>query len=198
MIDWRILFCLALLGLLLAGYMARFGHAHWLVDLSCICAALFVRYPELALLACAILIAVRQSNWIAGALAESLPDWLGRVLLPGAYNMSTPAVEEVPDVDSPEPAISGLTLPLENVEIPQPVAEKAYESFYLGETTALARLVAAGKIGLTEAVQIGGAAKSGKKYQQRSADVRAAVTGLTERFPQQTEEQRQQRAALKM
>lgn len=198
MIDWRVAAVVSLLGLLLGGYMVRSNHARYVADLIGACAAIYSHYPQLAILACALFCVVRHSRWIAEGLCVGLPEWLGRVLLPGAYTMSTASAEDVPDVDSPEPPISRLDQPVGKGEIPQPVAEKRDESFYLGEIAALARLVAAGAIGLTEATQIGGQAKSGKKYQARSADIKAEVERLTNHYPQQTTEQRQQRAALKM
>lgn len=197
MIDWRAAAVCSLLGLLLAGYMVRSNHARYVADLCGVCAAVFSQRPQLAIIACAIAAVVRHSGLFAGALAMGLPDWLGRVLLPGAYDMSSNRGKWVPALESTEPP-SDPNQGVENTEIPQPVAEKPDENFYFGEIAALARLVAAGAIGLTEATKIGGQAKSGKKYQKRSDDIKAEVKRLANRYPNQTEEQREQRAALKM
>jgi hypothetical protein len=79
----------------------------------------------------------------------------------------------------------------EPTETPQRIAEIRAESFTLGETQALARLVAEKKIGLTDAVRIGADAKSGEKYQKRSRDIKAAVERLREpEFPALAAQQR--------
>src|SRR5262245_40604517 len=76
------------------------------------------------------------------------------------------------DVDAPVLAAETNT---ETAETSPPATETLVESFYLGETTALARLVAAGAVGLTVAIKIGADAKSGEKYQKRSRDIKAMV-----------------------
>lgn len=86
----------------------------------------------------------------------------------------------------------------ETAETPQRVGEIQRESFTLGETTALARLVASGKLGLTDAVKIGADAKSGEKYQRRTRDIKAAVESMTEKYPQRTPEQEALRKQLKL
>jgi hypothetical protein len=79
----------------------------------------------------------------------------------------------------------------ETNETSQRVAEKRAELICFGETEALARLIVAEKIGLTDAVKIGAAAKSGEKYQKRSQDIKAAVERLKEpEFPALAAQQR--------
>jgi len=84
----------------------------------------------------------------------------------------------------------------ETAETPQRVGEIHAESFTLGETTTLARLIVAGKLGLTDAVKIGADAKSGEKYQKRSREIKAAVDQLQEKYPGRTSEQEQTRKEL--
>lgn len=86
----------------------------------------------------------------------------------------------------------------ETDEIPQRVGEIHAESFTLGETTALARLVAAGKLGLTDAVKTGADAKSGEKYQRRSRDIKVMVDRLQQKYPHITPEQEALRKQLKL
>jgi hypothetical protein len=77
----------------------------------------------------------------------------------------------------------------ETTETPQRVAEIRVESFTLGETTALARLVASGKLGLTDAVRIGADARSGERYQKRSREIKSVVEKLRDKYPQRTPDQ---------
>lgn len=92
--------------------------------------------------------------------------------------------------------IYAAKLNAETTETPQRVAENSGETFTFAETQALARLVAAGKLGLTDAVKIGADAKSGEKYQKRSQEIKAAVAQLQEKYPRQTPEQTQLRKEL--
>lgn len=87
--------------------------------------------------------------------------------------------ENAPETIANEPLLPDETN-YEIDETPQRVAEIRAESFTLGETTALARLVVAGKLGLTDAVKIGADAKSGEKYQRRSREIKAEVERLKE------------------
>lgn len=196
MIDWRTLVVISVLGLLLAGYMARNGHARYVADLVVVCGAFFTRHPQLAIVGCAILIIVRHSGLVAGALATGMPDWLSVILLPGAHNMSSCSAAHKPLLESRESAISEQIDTAESSETERPIAENEAESFYFGETAAIARLVAAGVLGLTEGVKIGGAAKSGNKYQKRTKAVQAEVDRLTNRYPNRTQEQEAKRSIL--
>lgn len=84
----------------------------------------------------------------------------------------------------------------ESGETPQWVAETRAESFTLGETEALARLVVSGKLGLTDAIKIGADAKSGEKYQRRSREIKARAEAMKDKYPQTTPEQKKAREAL--
>lgn len=84
----------------------------------------------------------------------------------------------------------------ETDETPEFDAETEAALICLGETQALARLIAEGKLGLTDAVKIGAGAKSGEKYQRRSREIKAEVERLTNKYPLQTSEQKQNREAL--
>lgn len=86
----------------------------------------------------------------------------------------------------------------ETTETPQRVAENTAQTFTFAETQALARLVAAGKLGLTDAVKIGADAKSGEKYQKRSQEIKAAVAQLQEKYRELTPEQEAMRQQLRM
>lgn len=104
------------------------------------------------------------------------------------------------DGDEAEEDENNVFLPAETnseiAETPQRVAEIQAESFTLGETTALARLVVAGKVGLTDAVKFGAEAKSGEKYQRRSREVKAIVDRLQNKYPHGTPEQERLRREL--
>jgi hypothetical protein len=97
------------------------------------------------------------------------------------------SIEHAPEpIESP---VFEAKLNSETAETLRPVAETDTESFTFGATTALARLVAAGKVGLTDAVKIGADAKSGEKYQKRSREIKAAVDRLQTKYPHMTPEQ---------
>lgn len=84
----------------------------------------------------------------------------------------------------------------ESAEIPRSVGEIDPQIFALGETAALARLVAAGKLGLTDAVKIGAGAVSGEKYQKRSREIKAEVERIQHKYPQRTAQQEELRKQL--
>jgi hypothetical protein len=67
----------------------------------------------------------------------------------------------------------------ETAETPHLDAETENELISFGETQALARLIAAGKLGLTEAVKIGADAKSGEKYQKRSREIKEELARIS-------------------
>jgi hypothetical protein len=98
--------------------------------------------------------------------------------------MSRSAARTMAQVSTQNTAVSVAKLTGETAEIPQRVAENSAETFTFGETQALARLVAAGKLGLTDAVKIGADAKSGEKYQKRSQEIKAAVARLQQKYPE--------------
>jgi cell division protein FtsB len=95
-----------------------------------------------------------------------------------------------------EPPFSAGETNAETAETPHLNAETVAETFTLGEIEALARLVAAGKLGLTEAVKIGADAKSGERYQQRSRAIKARVEDLRDKYPQRTSDQETKRREL--
>lgn len=198
MIDWRTIAYVALLGLLSAGYMARAGHMRYFADLLGLCAAIYTERPQLALLACALLAISRHNNWVAGGLAAGLPEWLGQLLLPGGYNMSSAEEEQSAQVNAASSLVLPSDQPVEIAEISQPVAENSTEMFSCGEIAAAARLVAAGAVKLTEAVKIGLAAKSGDRYSRRTKELQKELKKLLDQYPNRTEQQEQLRQSLKM
>lgn len=166
-------------------YALRHSHTHYLPDFFGLALALVAPRPSYAVGAVILLALIRHSG-LAHGLADRVPDWLLVVVLPGARNMSIPA-EEAQELESAyKERILQPETNLEYIEIPQPVAEIAPESITLGETRALARLVLADKIGLTEAVKIGAGAKSGAKYQRRSAELKAEIERQRNRYPAQS------------
>jgi hypothetical protein len=120
-----------------------------------------------------------------------------RVLLgrypPSYYVENDDAAEELM---YQEPPFSAGETNAETAETPHLNAETVAETFTLGEIEALARLVAAGKLGLTEAVKIGADAKSGERYQQRSRAIKARVEDLRDKYPQRTSDQETKRREL--
>lgn len=102
----------------------------------------------------------------------------------------------IDDFDNEKEAISAPETNYEIAETSHPNAETLQETFTLGETEALARLVASGKLGLTDAVKLGADAKSGEKYQRRSREIKARAAELQDKYPQRTPEQDQRRAEL--
>ena len=163
-------------------YALKESHTHYLPDFFGLALATTAPRPSYAIGAVLILAIIRHSP-LAHGLAESVPDWLLIVALPGARNMSIREEESEALELAYETRISEPETNLKYIEIPQPVAENSTESITLGETRALARLVAQERIGLTEAVKIGAGAKSGAKYQKRSREIKAEVERLRDHYP---------------
>lgn len=136
--------------------------------------------------------AMRRSTRAAWNVFTEL---LYRVLIGQPRVMVTSSGDEDEEDDISLPVFAAK-LNSETAEIPRWVGEIHAESFTLGETTALARLVASGELGLTNAVKIGADAKSGEKYQKRSRDVKALAEQMRDRYPQRTPEQEQLRKEL--
>src|SRR6266545_2602660 len=126
----------------------------------------------------------------AAIVSPYVPRWwawaIGRYLT--SSTAGAPGGDDTENDDNP--ALSLAETNSETAETPQRVAEIRAESFTLGETAALARLVAAGKLGLTDAVKIGAEAKSGEKYQRRSREIKAAVEQLQQKYRPLTDDQR--------
>jgi len=163
-------------------YALRDSHLHWMPDLFGLALAFTATRPSYAVGAVVIIALIRHTPLAAG-LASGVPGWLLVVVLPGARDMSI-ADDESSELESAyKGRISGENSTSETDEIPQPVAEKPAKIITLGESEVLARLVLAKKIGLTEAVQIGAAAKSGERYQQNSKLVKAAIDRLADHYP---------------
>lgn len=163
-------------------YALRHSHTHWLPDFFGLAFALVAPRPSYAIGA-VVLIAMIRHTPLARGLAESVPGWLLVVVLPGAVHMSIPA-EDAEELESAyKERISESESNLEYIEIPQPVAENQAERITLAESELLARLVLSGAIGLTEAVQIGAGAKSGKKYQRHSRLVKQAIERQRNHYP---------------
>src|SRR6266540_2569281 len=132
----------------------------------------------------------------AAIVSPHIPRW--RAWVADRYLLSSstgaPAADELEDDD--DRAVSPKETNHEPAETPQRVAEMQAESFTFGETAALARLVAAGKLGLTDAVKIGAGAKSGEKYQKRSREIKAAVAQLQQKYRPLTPDQQALREQL--
>lgn len=77
-----------------------------------------------------------------------------------------------------EMPVSSEKINPETAETSQLDAETRNELITLGETRAIARLVASETIGLTEGVKIGAGAKSGERYQKRTRQIKAEVEKL--------------------
>lgn len=163
-------------------YALKESHTHWLPDFFGLALATIAPRPSYAVGAVILLALIRHSPLSRG-LAESVPGWLLVVVLPGARNMSIPVDQSSALESAYKERISESESDLEYIEIPQPVAENRDELITLGETRALARLIAKERIKLTEAVQIGAGVKSGKKYQERSAQVKAEVERQRNHYP---------------
>jgi hypothetical protein len=163
-------------------YAMRDSHTHYLPDLFGLALATIAPRPLYAIGAVTLLAIIRHSP-LAHGLAECVPGWLLMVVLPGARNMSISEEESSALESAYKARISGGNSNDEMDEIPQPVAEKPAKIITLGESEVLARLVLAKKIGLTDAVQIGAGAKSGKRYQDNTALVREAIERLKNHYP---------------
>jgi hypothetical protein len=163
-------------------YALKESHTHYLPDFFGLALATVAPRPSYAIGAVIIIAIIRHSP-LAMGLARSVPDWLLIVVLPGACNMSIPDEESEELEAAYETRISEPETNLKYIEIPQPVAENEAEKIALAESEILARLVIAGAVGLTEAVQIGAGAKSGKKYTQRSRLVKQAIERQRNHYP---------------
>jgi hypothetical protein len=163
-------------------YALRHSHTHYLPDLFGLALATTAPRPSYAIGAVLLLAMIRHSP-LARGLAESVPGWLIVVLLPGARDMSIPAEESSALESAYKDRILESESELEYIEIPQPVAENAAESIDLAKSELLARLVLAGEVGKTKAVQIGAGAMSGKKYQKWSRLVEVAMDRQRNHYP---------------
>lgn len=163
-------------------YALKESHTHWLPDLFGLALALTAQRPSYGVGA-VILLAMIRHSYLAHSLAESVPGWLVVVLLPGARIMSR--LEDA--YSSAETAykerLSESENELEYVEIPQRVAENVPEEIDLEKSELLARLVLAGEVGLTKAIQIGAGAQSGKKYQRWTKLVKLAMERQQNHYP---------------
>ena len=173
---------IAMFAIVITLYALRDSHLHWMPDLFGLALALTAPRQNYAIGAVAILALIRHSP-LAHGLAGGVPGWLLPLLLPGARDMSISEDESTNAEIAYKERISEPETNLEYVEIPQPVAENRDELICLGETMALARLVATERIGLTDAVKVGALAKSGAKYQKRSKEIKAQVERLRNPYP---------------
>jgi hypothetical protein len=172
----------AMLAIVVTLYALRDSHVHYLPDLFGLALALAAPRQSMAIGAVAIVALIRHTG-LAHGLAAGMPDWLLPILLPGARNMSISDGESSALESAYKERILADETKPESDEIPQPVAEKPAKIITLGESEVLARLVLAEKIGLTEAVQIGAAAKSGKRYQDNTALVKEAIERIRNHYP---------------
>jgi hypothetical protein len=172
-----------MLAIVVTLYALKESHVHWMPDLFGLALALAAPQRSYAIASVAIFALIRHSG-LANGLAEGVPVWLLPILLPGARNMSISEDESSALESAYKERVSEPETNLKYIEIPQPVAENADENITLGETRALARLVAKEAIGLTEAVKIGASAKSGAKYQRRSKEIKAEVERIRNRYPE--------------
>ena len=189
MTQQNILAIAALMSLLVTLYAIRAGHARYLPDMALLALALLAPRQWLALGAAGLVIMVRHTG-LARGLAGDLPGWTHALLLPGACDMSSAAPASAGQLAPAETAISDTEYTDQSAEISQPVAENARELIELGETAAIARLIVAGHINLTEGVKVGAGAKSGSKYQRRSRQVKAEVERIQNHYTAPHHQQR--------
>jgi len=166
-------------------YALHNSHTIYLPDFFGLALATTAPRPSYAIGAVVIIAMIRHSP-LARGLAEWVPGWLLVIVLPGARDMSTSDEEWIDAESAYKERISEPETNLKYIEIPQPVAEISSESITLGETRALARLVAAEQLKLTIAVKIGAGAKSGAKYQKRTREIQAEIERLRDRYPPQS------------
>ena len=173
---------IAMLAIVVVCYALKNDHGPWLLDLFVLALALAAPRQELAIGAVALVVAVRHTP-LARGLADTVPLWALALLLPGACDMSISAGAAAAAEGAYKARISAGESNDETAETSRPVAENEAELIYFGETQALARLVAAGAIGLTVAVKVGAGAKSGARYQRRSREVKERVEQLRNHYP---------------
>lgn len=182
MSDTNMYAILGMCAIVITLYAMKESHTHYLPDFFGLALAMTAPRPSYAVGAVVIIALIRHSS-LARGLAESMPGWLLVVVLPGARNMSISDDESSALESAYKARILEENSTDENTEIPQPVAEKPAKTITLGESEVLARLVLADKIGLTDAVKIGAAAKSGKRYQDNTALVKATIERLKNHYP---------------
>lgn len=133
------------------------------------------------------LLALGLGSWLLGWLAGKWQSLMSR---------SAGAAVSAGRFDADDRPVSPAETNSETDETLQHKAETNREMFTFGETEALARLIVANRIGLTDAVKIGANAKSGEKYQRRSREIKAAVERLQNKYPRMTPEQQAARQAI--
>lgn len=173
---------LAMCAIVITCYALRNSEAHYLPDLLGLALALAAPRQSYAIGAVIILAIIRHSPLGMG-LAESVPRWLLVIVLPGAYKMSISEAESTEAEDAFQSRILESESNEKYIEIPQPVAEIDEDKVCLIENRLLAKLIIAGALGLTEAIQIGAGAKSGKKYSRRSNQVKLEIDRQRNHYP---------------
>lgn len=173
---------IAMFAIVITLYALKESHTYYLPDFFGLALATTAPRPSYAVGAVLILAIIRHSP-LARGLADVVPGWLLVVVLPGAYKMSI----SDEDAEALESAYQNRILESESdekyIEIPQPVAEIDADKVCLIENRLLAKLIIAGALGLTEAIQIGAGVKSGKKYSRRSNQVKLEVDRQRNHYP---------------
>jgi len=182
MSDQRTNAIIAMLAIVVALYALRSGHAHLLPDMIGLALALAAPRQELGIGAWLAVVMVRHTRLAVG-LKNSVPTWLMPIVLPAAHHMSISEDESSSLESAYKEAIRARETNKESIEIPQPVAENSEEMLSLGEIRALARLVAAGKLKRTEAIQIGTGKKSGAAYQERTRMLAQELERIKNHYP---------------
>lgn len=85
-----------------------------------------------------------------------------------------------------------------NADTARRVAEKETALFHSGENTAIARLIVAGVVKLTEGVKEGTGKRSGDAYSKRTKEIQAIIKDIEDRYPQRTPEQEALRQQLRL
>jgi hypothetical protein len=181
---------MAMSAIVITIYALRNAEAHYLPDLLGLALALAAPRQGVAIVAWVLVAVVRHSPLALG-LATIAPPWLIPLALPGARDMSISADE----AERLEQAYDERISPTEriggNSEISQPVAENLPQIIASANAQLMAKAVLSGAMGLTEAVRIASGAKSGRRYQVWSRQIRLEMERQTNHYHDLDQDHRQ-------
>jgi len=180
----------AMCAIVISLYAIRNSEAHFLPDLFGLALA-FTAPRQTYAIGAVIILAVIRHSWLAHGFAGVIPDWLIPVVLPGAYVMPISAAEAEALEDAYDRRISKAEIADGNTEILQPVAEIDPQIISSVRADLMAQMIVAGEIQLTKAAQLASGAKSGRKYQAASRQIKLAMEKYTIHYPELDSSRRQ-------
>jgi len=181
---------MAMCAIVITIYALRNAEAHYLPDLLGLALALAAPRQGVAIVAWVLVAVVRHSPLALG-LAPLLPPWLIPLALPRAHYMSISTDEAARLEQAYDERIAPTERLGGNEETPQPIAENMAQIIASANAQLMAKAVLSGAMGLTEAVRIASGAKSGRRYQVWSRQIRLEMERQTNHYADLDQQHRQ-------